>query len=297
MRLEFLDLPDNVTALERHLQRTLMAQIERFMLELGRGFMFVGSNYRIPVGADKDYADMVFYCKPLRAYVLIELKTTRLMASAVGQVNECFNYFAAEVNDEYDKNPIADNDSPLLSADRLEYTIGNGINYGFCTTGDARRFYDDLVVGTNEYGAGELMFEDVRVGEAFANVALACSKVYVSDEDRYAMQLLSEILSYAIENRIIDKDDLHSTEPEVIGKFLSDERTASLWNGFCAYRWTTSAPQPSATGCWRKVVAKKRYIDPMVQGKGRISGLSSPFADSLSAFQNSSQDYWICGHR
>ena len=168
---------------------------------------------------------------------------------------------------DYHRYPIADNDSPLLSADRLEYTIGNGINYGFCTLGDARRFYGDLVVGTNEHGADELMFRDAHVAEAFANVALACSKVYVSDEDRYAMQLLSEILAYAMEHRVIGKDDLYSTEPEVIGKLLSDERTASLWNGFCACRRTTSAPQPGATGCWRRVVAKKRSIDPMVQGE------------------------------
>ncbi len=102
--LEFLDIPDDVAPLERDLQRALIGQIEKFMLELGRGFMFVGSNVRIPVGDDTDYADMVFYCKPLRAYVLIELKTDKLMSSAVGQINEYLNYYAAEVNDEYD-NP------------------------------------------------------------------------------------------------------------------------------------------------------------------------------------------------
>ena len=198
---------------------------------------------------------------------------------------------------DYHRYPIADNDSPLLSADRLEYTIGNSINYGFCTIGDARRFYDDLVIGTNEYGVDELMFKDAQIADAVVNAALACSKVYVSDEDRYAMQLLSEILGHAMEQQVIEEDDLYSTEPEVIGKLLSDGRTASLWNGFCAYRRTTSAPQPGATGCWRKVVAKKRYIDPVVQGRGRMSELSPSFADSLSAFRNSSQDYWICGHR
>ena len=159
----------------------------------------------------------------------------------------------------------------------------------------AKCFYNDLIIGTNEYGTPELMFKNKLVAETFAKAALACSKIYISDEDRYAMQLLAEILKYAIEHQIISEDDLYSTEPEVIGKFLSDERTASLWNSFCIYRQITSAPQPGATGCWRKIAAKKRFIDPMVQGEGRISELSSEFADSLNAFRKISHDYWVCG--
>ena len=196
---------------------------------------------------------------------------------------------------DYHIYPIADNGSPLLSADRLEYTIGNSINYKICTIEDAKCFYNDLIIGTNEYGIEELMFKNTLIAETFAKAALACSKIYISDEDRYAMQLLSEILRYAIEHQIIREDDLYSTEPEVIGKFLSDERTASLWTSFCAYRQITSAPQPNDTGCWRKIAAKKRFIDPMVQGEGRISELSSEFADSLNAFRKNSHDYWVCG--
>ena len=196
---------------------------------------------------------------------------------------------------DYHRYPIADNDSPLLSADRLEYTIGNIINYKICTREDARRFYDDLAIGVNEDGNDELMFKSVNAAEAFATAALACSRIYVSDVDRYAMQMLSEVLRFAIEHRIIEEEDLHTTEPEVIDKLISDARTASLWNSFCAYRQTISAPQPGDTGCWRKVSAKRRFIDPMVQGKGRVSKLSPAFADSLNAFLNSSFDYWVCG--
>lgn len=134
MTLEFLDLPVYAPPLEGDLQRALVARIEKFMLELGRGFMFVGSNYRIPVGSDNDFADMVFYCKPLRAYVLIELKATRLTASAVGQVNEYLNYFAAEVNDEYDSPPIG----IILCTDknnvRAEYALGGLSNAIFAST-------------------------------------------------------------------------------------------------------------------------------------------------------------------
>lgn len=104
------------------------------MLELGRGFMFVGSNVRIPVGSDNDFADMVFYCKPLRAYVLIELKADQLTSSAVGQINEYLNYFAAEVNDEYDNPPIG----IILCTDknniRAQYALGGLDNAIFAST-------------------------------------------------------------------------------------------------------------------------------------------------------------------
>lgn len=56
---------------------------------------------------------------------------------------------------DYHRYPIADNDTPLLSADRLEYTIGNSINYRICTIEDAKRFYSDLIIGTNEYVTSE----------------------------------------------------------------------------------------------------------------------------------------------
>ena len=197
---------------------------------------------------------------------------------------------------DYHRYPIADNDPPLLSADRLEYTIGNSINYGICTAEDAQRFYSDLTIGTNEDRNEELMFKNAPAAEAFAEAALACSRIYVSDEDRYAMQMLSEVLSYAMEHRIIREDDLHATEPEVIGKLLSDVRTASLWNDFRCRRQITSAPQPLAAGCWRKIAAKKRFIDPMVRGKGRVSALSPAFAESLSSFLNNDHDYWVCGY-
>ena len=74
------------------------------MLELGKGFMYVGSQQRVTLGNTHYYVDMVFYNKILRSYVLIELKTGKLMPEAVGQLNMYLNYYKAEVNDEMDMN-------------------------------------------------------------------------------------------------------------------------------------------------------------------------------------------------
>ena len=103
---EFLGLPDDKPVMESDLERALVRQIEEFLLELGRGFMFVGTQQRVTINNTHYYVDMVFYNKILRAYVLIELKTTKLTPEAAGQINMYLNYYAAEVNDPDDNPPI-----------------------------------------------------------------------------------------------------------------------------------------------------------------------------------------------
>lgn len=103
---EFLGLPEDKPMLESDLERALVQQIEKFLLELGRGFMFVGTQQRVTINNTHYYVDMVFYNKILRAYVLIELKTTKLTPEAAGQINLYLNYYASEVNDPDDNPPI-----------------------------------------------------------------------------------------------------------------------------------------------------------------------------------------------
>lgn len=108
-------------------------QIEKFLLELGRGFMFVGTQQRITVNNTHYYADMVFYNKILRAYVLIELKTTKLTPEAAGQINMYLNYYAAEINDPDDNPPIG----IILCTDKdsvtAEYALGGLSNNIFAS--------------------------------------------------------------------------------------------------------------------------------------------------------------------
>ena len=103
---EFLGIPENKAVLEKDLEAKLIRYIEDFLLELGRGFMFVGSQQRITINNTHYYVDMVFYNKILRSYILIELKTTKLSVSDGGQLNTYLNYYKTEVNDENDNPPI-----------------------------------------------------------------------------------------------------------------------------------------------------------------------------------------------
>ncbi len=121
---EFLVLPEDKPVLEKDLEKALIIQIEHFLLELGRGFMFVGSQQRITLGNTHYYVDLVFYNKVLKAYVLIDLKMTNLRPEHFGQMNMYVNYYHAEVNDEGDNPPIG----ILLCTDKdivvAEYALG-----------------------------------------------------------------------------------------------------------------------------------------------------------------------------
>ena len=130
---EFLGVPENKPMLESDLEKALVAQIEKFLLELGRGFMFVGTQQRVTLNNTHYYVDMVFYNKILRAYVLIELKTTKLTPEAAGQLNMYLNYYAAEVNDHDDNPPIG----IILCTDKdsvaAEYALGGLSNNIFAS--------------------------------------------------------------------------------------------------------------------------------------------------------------------
>lgn len=130
---EFLGLPENKPVMESDLEKALTEQIEKFLLELGRGFMFVGTQQRVTINNTHYYVDMVFYNKPLRSYVLIELKTTKLMPEAAGQLNMYLNYYENEVNDEDDNKPIG----IILCTDKdaltVEYALGGLSNNIFAS--------------------------------------------------------------------------------------------------------------------------------------------------------------------
>jgi predicted nuclease of restriction endonuclease-like (RecB) superfamily len=103
---EFLGVREEKPMLERDLERKLIRHIEDFLLELGRGFMFVGSQQRVTLGNTHYYVDMVFYNKILKAYVLIDLKMDELKPEHAGQMNAYLNYYKTEINDENDNPPV-----------------------------------------------------------------------------------------------------------------------------------------------------------------------------------------------
>ena len=197
--------------------------------------------------------------------------------------------------EDYHRYPIADNDAPRLSADRLEYSLGNMLHYGIRSFDDVARYYRELTVINNEAGQEELAFCRGETALDFARGCLACSEIYVSDEDRYAMQALAELVGQSIEQGVLAEKDLYRTEPEIIAKWEASPVFLRYWRQFCTLcTIETCREKPEGPG-WRQIPAKKRMIDPLIVEQGRASAVFPDFAQALTEFRGQRQELWLRG--
>ena len=104
--LEFTGLPQKKRYKEGELEAALKANMEKFLLELGRGFAFIGRQYVIPIGSRRFKVDLVFYHCILKCYVLIDLKREEIKHGDIGQMNMYLNYFKTEICQSDDNPPI-----------------------------------------------------------------------------------------------------------------------------------------------------------------------------------------------
>jgi predicted nuclease of restriction endonuclease-like (RecB) superfamily len=122
--LEFLKISEEIRMTESNLEQKIIDNLQVFLLELGKGFSFVGRQYRITLDNEHYYVDLVFYHRILKCFVLIDLKTRHVKHYDIGQMNLYLNYFKTEENTEGDNPPIG----IVLGADKndilVEYAIG-----------------------------------------------------------------------------------------------------------------------------------------------------------------------------
>lgn len=224
-----------------------------------------------------------------------EARTASIIASSVSicEVLAMIGISIGQVSD-YHLYQIADNDSPRLSADRLEYTMGNILNYKYGTLDDVSRYYGNLTVAENEEGKQELCFRNGDIAEEFALKALECGKVYVCDADRYSMQYLAQIVKSAIGRGTVTEDMLYETEKKVIEALTSDDAGRKDWESFRSLSKTERCEDGKGYPVYR-IDAKKRFIDPYVAGRGRVSALSAEFKEAVTAFREYSFDYPVAG--
>ena len=104
--LEFLRLPTDERVLEGEIELRIIENLKMFLLELGKGFAFIGSQYRVPVSNRNFRVDLVFYHRILKCFVLIDLKRGEVTHGDIGQMNLYLNYFKKEENVEGDNEPI-----------------------------------------------------------------------------------------------------------------------------------------------------------------------------------------------
>lgn len=225
-----------------------------------------------------------------------EERTEEIIENSV-EIQKILKKYNLTTKDVYDYHmyPIADNDSPLLSADRLEYTLGNAFYYNFKSIDELKSMYDDLIVNKNEFKEDEISFKTLEKAIEFTSVSMLNSKVYSADYDRFSMQYLADLLKLAVEKNVLCMNDLYTTENEVIVKLEGDKELKSKFQEFKSFSQILTNKEKPEDGYWVNIPAKRRYINPQVVDKGRITDLSEKLSKDINDFLNVDFNIWLSG--
>ena len=117
--LEFLDIKENTKYLESDLEKNILEHLKEFLLELGKGFMFVGSQVRITMEEDHFYPDLVFYNRLLRCFVIIDLKIGKITHQDIGQMQMYVNYYDRDIKSGDENKTVG----ILLSTEKNETVV------------------------------------------------------------------------------------------------------------------------------------------------------------------------------
>ena len=126
--LEFLDIKENTDYLESDLERNILSHLKEFMLELGKGFMFVGSQIRITLDDRHFYPDLVFYNRLLRCFVIIDLKIGEITHQDIGQMQMYVNYYDRNVKKPEESGTVGILLSTKKNETIVKYTLPDDNN-------------------------------------------------------------------------------------------------------------------------------------------------------------------------
>ena len=104
--LEFLNIPEKYRYSEKELEQKIIDNLQEFLLELGKGFAFIGRQYRVTLNNKHYRIDLVFYHRILKCFIIIDLKINDVEHNDIGQMNMYLGYFETEMNVAGDNQPI-----------------------------------------------------------------------------------------------------------------------------------------------------------------------------------------------
>ena len=195
-----------------------------------------------------------------------------------------------EISD-YHIYPIADNNTPRLSADRFEYTFSNGLFlYGAWNVDEISKYYNDITILKNEDGIEELGFKTPQICKEYLHTILPIFANYDSDNNRTVMQFFADIVKSMNVKGYITVDDLYElSEEDVINRILNCDDTY-IKESFVKFQNATSvygSDTPVNNRYCISVKGKKRYIVPLTQNNGNAYRISQ--IDETA--RNEVQDY------
>ena len=180
-----------------------------------------------------------------------------------------------EVND-YHRYPIADNDTPRLSSDRLEYTLSNGLGVRkkLWDLEEVREIYQNIEVQKNEDGIEELGFKDISIAEKFIENMSTLSISYMDSKTKLSMQFLADIIKKMYNQNLIKQNDLYNlSEKEIIQK-IENCKYDNISESFKKWKKTTKIYESEnyqENKYCKSIRTKIRYINPLINDNGKYT--------------------------
>ena len=170
--------------------------------------------------------------------------------------------------DNYHIYPIADNDTPKLSADRLEYSLSNALfTYKLLDLEEIREIYNDIEIERNESGESELGFKTKSIARKFVQITSKMSVIYRDDRTRFSMQFIADILKGLKESGEITIEELYDKKESDIIEIIEKSKYKDAWNIWeKAKKIDTSKTKPENV-YYVHQKSKVRYIDPLCNGE------------------------------
>lgn len=183
--------------------------------------------------------------------------------------------------DDYHIYPVADNDTPKLSADRFEYSLSNALlTYKLSNIDDIKRIYNDVFLDKDEEDTLELSFKSKATALEFVKITSKLSIIYRDDKTRYSMQLIADIIKKLNEDRLITKEDLYNKKESEIIEIIENSKYKDIFNIWKNAKNIKVSKEKPENVYFVHHGAKIRYIDPLVNKK-RISSISEEAKEEI----------------
>lgn len=132
--LEFLDIKENTRYLESDLEKNILEHLKEFLLELGKGFSYVGNQVRLTLEEDHFYPDLVFYNRLLKCFVIVDLKIGKVTHQDIGQIQMYVHYYDREIKQEEENSTVGILLSTTKNETVVKYTLPEDNKNIFSTT-------------------------------------------------------------------------------------------------------------------------------------------------------------------
>ena len=196
--------------------------------------------------------------------------------------------------DNYHMYPIADNDTPKLSADRLEYSLSNALfTYELLDLDAIAEIYNDIEIEKNEEGEVELGFKTKKIARNFVKVTSRLSVIYREDRTRYSMQLIADILKRLSDENKITKEDLYKLKESDVISIIENSKYSKIFNIWKYAKKVKTSKEKPENVYYVHHGAKVRYIDPLFNGErmSKCCKIAKKYIDNNLAYDMNNYVY------